>query len=420
MKEPSLNVRLVALRILTEALETGDFADRLVEETKCDRSSLIELLYGTLRRKLTLSWVLKRYIKRKPSRETYSGLLIGAFELLFMPAKDYATVSEMVEAIKWVRRAEAPFANAVLRRISREKEAIFADIAKASLSVRTSHSGEIVKRFCENFGDEMAEKICEVSNIPPRTTIIRLPYTKNAESLLAKIKAAKIAATIHEECDCAIVLPYGTRVCDVPGYEDGEFIVQDTSPLLALRLLDAKAGETILDSCAAPGGKTMQIASLVGENGRVVAMDLHKDRLFRLKRNIARTRLDGRVILQTGDAKSESTANALRQWHFDGILIDAPCSNSGVFRRRVDARWRFSKERTLALAAEGLAILLRMATLKARRIVYSTCSLEREEDEENVRKFLSQNDDYRLMCEEKIIPSKWHDGAYAALLVRKD
>jgi 16S rRNA (cytosine967-C5)-methyltransferase len=321
-------------------------------------------------------------------------------------------------------RHQAGFANGVLRNLQRAREGLQQELAATPLALRESHPDDLVARWTRTFGAEETSRICSVDNLPAATTLTVLPFTDaaKAETIATRLRASGADARVHPLEPAAVTLGHGVRIRDLPGFKEGLFTVQDAAPLAALRLLAPQPGETILDACAAPGGKTLQIAAAVGPAGRVIAADLHEDRLAPLRENVARCGFADRVTIAACDA-SDSTALAalFPNGRPDAILVDVPCSNTGVLRRRADARWRFSEKRLESLRHVQLAILESVAALGPGRIVYSTCSLEPEEDEDVVAAFLAQNADYRLERSGKLLPDDSpRDGAFAALLRRTD
>ena len=217
--------------------------------------------------------------------------------------------------------------------------------------------------------------------------------------------------------ETCFTVPHGMRVEAVPGYREGTFVVQDPATLAAVELLDVHPGMTVLDACAAPGGKTAQIAARMRGKGRLIAMDKHADRLAMLCSTLARTR-QGWVEVVEGDAAAPVAEGVIR---FDRILLDVPCSNTGVLRRRPDARWRFVERRQQKLCAAQQALLANMLQRLAPggRLVYSTCSLEPEENLRQVEQALANASGVRLEKIEERIPTRaGTDGAFAAAIVR--
>jgi 16S rRNA (cytosine967-C5)-methyltransferase len=212
------------------------------------------------------------------------------------------------------------------------------------------------------------------------------------------------------------ILAHGTRVEAVPGYHEGRFVVQDPATLAAVELLDVRPGQVVLDACAAPGGKTAQLAARMRRHGRLIAMDRHEDRLALLQATLARTRQEW-VEVVAGDASVPAGADALR---FDRILLDAPCTNTGVLRRRPDARWRFNPKRLQRLCATQRLLLhnLLQRLAPGGRLVYSTCSLEPEENAQQVEQVAATLPGIRLERIVEHLPTRnGTDGAFAAALL---
>ena len=416
--------RIAAASVLTRWLRIGEFPERLMAADTADHAFVTDIVLTAVRRRRALEWVLAKYVRKNPGPQVGAALLAGACQLLYMPdVADHAAVHATVEAVRHFSHQQAGFANAVLRAVQRDRDALLAELALQPLAVRESHPDELVARWTRTFGPGTAARICSVDNLPASPTLTVLPFTEpaRAAALADRIRESGAEASVHPLEPAAIVIGHGTRIADLPGFSEGLFAVQDAAPLAALRLLAPKPGETILDACAAPGGKTLQIAAAVGPGGRVVATDLHEDRLAPLRENIARCGVADRVAVAVRDASASGAFDGLLQdGPPDAILLDVPCSNTGVLRRRAAARWRFGEKRLAALRRVQSAILANAASLNPGRIVYSTCSLEPEEDEEVVSEFLGDNPGYSLEKSEKLLPDDSpRDGAFAALLVRK-
>ena len=413
--------RAVAAEVIARWLKTGDFPDRLIGDDVRDHAFVTDLVFGTVRRRRALEFALSRFVKKNPGNEAMAVLLVGACQLLYLDSvADHAALNETVEAAKALCRHQSGFVNAVLRNVQRSRDAIHSALTAAPLGVRESHPEELALRWAAAFGEAEAARLCAIDNLPAETVLTVMPFTQpeKAAELVGRIRTAGFEARLHPHEPGAVIVGHGCKVTDLPGFTEGLFTVQDAAPLTALRLLAPQPGETILDACAAPGGKTVQMAVAVGPAGRVFAMDLHEDRLVRLRENVQRAGVGDRVTVLAGDAASPEIAEKAGGGHLDAILADVPCSNTGVLRRRADARWRFSAKRLSAIRETQLRILTNLAALRPGRIVYSTCSIEREEDEDLVADFLKANGDWRLEKSVKLLPDDSpRDGAYAALLV---
>ena len=391
-----MDTRREAIFLLTRWLETRAFPDRMLAGSQDDRAFVMDLVYTTIRRYRALEWILGR-LTRLPQGETRAALLIGAAQLLYMQdVADYAAVNETVAAAKRASRVSGGFVNAVLRNLIRRRDELLAALAQEQPPVRLSHPTSLYRRWAKRYGEAGAEALCEWNNRPAETF---LAFPPGAETPFA-------------------VLPRGERVDRQPGYAEGAFIVQDPAPAVAVALLDARPGQRVLDACAAPGGKTVQLAWRMRGEGELVACDLYENRLETVRRNLARTR-QGWVTTAAADF-SRPDGHSLTGT-FDRILLDAPCSNTGVLRRRVDARWRWNKERMAACRASQAALLDTLSGLLAPggTLVYSTCSLEPEENGDQVAAFLKRHPDFTLRETAERLPFRDKtDGAFAAALTK--
>jgi len=418
--------RLAAARIVERWLSSGDFPDRLVSAAEThDRPFVMEVVYGIVRRRRLLDWVIGRLAPREPDAALRPFLLVGLYQaLLLEDVTDYAAVNETVDAVKagGMSRA-AGFLNAVLRRALREKKTLLDEITGLPTAVRESHPDILVERWTNRFGEAATLELCCWNNSRPSVAVRPNLLRTTVDDFRAALAKAGIAAEPHRFSPYDfLVLPRGVKVPDVPGYAVGLFAVHDPSTMAAVDLLDPHPGGSILDACAAPGGKTAMIAQRMAGHGRLVSMDLYEDRLALLRKNVARMRLPGVEIVK-GDANDRQVLEELAPDGFDGILLDVPCTNTGVLRRRPDARWRFSLERLKALEKKQHSMLKNVSRhLKVGgRLVYSTCSLEYEEGEGMIKRRFRDYRDMALTREVTLFPpNSGTDGIYAACLTRLD
>jgi 16S rRNA (cytosine967-C5)-methyltransferase len=423
MRKP--NSRYVAAKILTQWMETGDFPDRLMADVEHDRAFVTELVYGVVRRKLSLEYILQKFVNRRPEDFILAAMQIGVYQLCFMDnVEEFAAINESVGAVKSSRHKDAVRAsgmvNAVLRNVQEEKEAILKNLARQDDILRTSHPEQLVHRWQKQYGERDTRRLCEWNNVPPET-ILRVETTKiTPDNFLKELELAGINAEKHPfQClETFVTLPRGVPVPKVPGYKEGWFTVQDPATSASVELLDPMPGESVLDACAAPGGKTAMIAGMMEGEGELVAMDVHDDRLETLRDTLTRTGWDFVEIVK-GDA---ARGFPMSGKNFDAVLVDVPCMNTGVLRRRADARYRFTRDRIEALKKTQWKILTEMSKCvkPGGRIVYSTCSLEQEENEELVGRWVREHSGWRLVKAKRLFPPKSKtDGAYAALLQRE-
>lgn len=414
-----MNARDTAARIIARWLRTGDFPNRLLEAVTADRAFVMEMVYGVVRGRRRLEWMVSQYANRQPDADILALLLIGFYQLTGMSdVADYAAVNETVTAAKFrFPQGQANFINAVLRQGLRDREKIRQHIPQLPLAVRESHPDLLVERWTRHYGAEKTRQLCEFNNTRPDVVIVVNSLAISVEDYQKRLKSAGISASaVPVARPAALTIPHGVRVEDLPGYAAGWFTVIDPSAMQAVALMDPQPGETVLDACAAPGGKTFLIALAMRRQGKLVAIDMHQDRLARLRENLRRLDCAGFVRVIQGDALKLSEKAGV---NYDRILLDVPCTNTGVIRRKPDVRWRFSEQRLARLARDQRAMLDRLAgRLKpGGRLVYSTCSLEPEENETLIKDWLKTHPAFTLLAEKKLFPPAVHaDGAYAALL----
>ena len=386
-----VNSRRDAAFIVLRWLATKDFPANLLPDGP-DRAFVQDLVYTVIRRLRPLRKVLGVLVPKWPKGELEALLYVGAAQVLYLDeVPDYAAVNETVEAAKMCpNRNVAKVVNGVLHNLIRRRAEFEQMIAGAPLEERESFPTELVRRWTARFGAENAAKLCAWHNEP-------------AETFLARADGSFTA------------LERGKRVTDVPGYAEGAFIVQDPGTKLAVDLMDVRPGEHVLDACAAPGGKTVQLA---WRGARVTACEVNPKRRRKLEENIARLRLEAEVVGSFSDFAQGTRHEA----QVTKVLVDAPCSNTGVLRRRPDARWNWSVEKLESLVKLQAEILDQVAPLVAPggTLVYSTCSNEPEENDEQVKAFLSRHPDFTLDTTRESVPfESGHDGAFAARLIRK-
>ena len=378
------NSRRAAAFVISRWILTKDFPANLLPEGP-DRAFVQDLVYTVVRRLRPLRKVLGELVKKWPKGELEALLYVGAAQVLYMPdVPDFAAVNETVEAAKECENKNiAKVVNGVLRNLIRRRAEFEALIASAPVEERESFPTELYRRWVERFGAADAERLAKWHNEPAETS---LAYPDGRFEKLER----------------------GRKVTDVEGYAAGAFIVQDPGTALAVGLLNAKPGDIVLDACAAPGGKTIQLA---WRGARVTACEVNPKRRRKLQENLARVGLDIPVVESFGASEQ-----------FPKILVDAPCSNTGVLRRRPDARWNWSEEKLAALVKLQAEILDRaaQALTSGGLLVYSTCSNEPEENRLQVEAFLSRHPDFTLRDMKESVPfESGHDGAFAAALIKE-
>ena len=391
--------REIALKALHRA-ESGEVPPRealnaLFRRHACserDRALATEVAYGTIRWRRRLDWMLGRLMRGNPETLTVwirHVLRMGLYQLMMMDRIPAAAATH--ESVRLARRygheGTARLTNAILRAAVRKRDQLERPVCGedpvTELGVTHSYPTWLTKRWIARFGVEAAGAFMQAGNRTPPVTI----RVNTARSTPQDLAEALKRHGVHVEPgrwlgDYLSVRRVGD-LRRLPAHEAGMFQVQDESGGLAVRLLDPKPGETIVDLCCAPGGKTTYIAQIVGTGGRVIACDVSPHRLRLVEENRRRMGL-GQVRLVRMDGRLPGMNVAA-----DRVLVDAPCSGLGVIARRPDLRWRRKAEEINRLRGEQLALLESGAGLVKRGgvLVYGTCTIEPEENEEVVAAF---------------------------------
>jgi len=391
-----------ALAVLCGA-ERGTFADSLLEAARRefegrDSAFILELVYGVLRHRSLLDWTLDRFSANPLGTtdiDTRNILRLGAYQLLFLdrvPAS--AAVNTSTELAKEHGR-KSGYVNGLLRNLQRNRNSLprpdFDEPAR-QLSVQYSHPEWLVRRWILRFGRERAEKLLTACNRPAplviRANILRTTRDELKQALVAE--GAEVRETTYSSAGLELLSSPG--LTDLTAFREGRFLVQDEAAQLVSLMLAPESGETVLDACAAPGGKATHLAELMGNQGSVVALDSDAGRMGRVAENSIRL---GTTIVRpvVGDAAK------YREAVFDKMLVDAPCSGLGVLRRHPDGRWTKAEKIIAERQTVQRNILANCAALlkPGGALVYATCTTEPEENEDLIKAFIaSRRGEFRI------------------------
>lgn len=397
-----------ALRILLDVERKGAYVNlalrKLSRAKKLqagDVDLLTELVYGTLRFRNTLDWVINEFSKVPVEKMNYiirNIVRLGAYQILFLDRIPPAVAcNEAVELVKkWKLGNLSGFVNALLRNIICQRDKItypfLAENPKLHISIKYSHPLWLVERWLPRFGEDETIALCRANNeVPPLG--LRCNTLKISPEELRKILEKENISSQPSS-----LIPEGIRATnpsflpDLPSFRAGFFVVQDESSMLASVVLAPQPGSFVVDACSGPGGKTTHLAQIMRNKGKILALDIHDHRLKLIEEACSRL---GISIVETLLLDARRIPEEL--WgRADYLLVDVPCSGLGVIRRRPDLRWRVLPEEIPLYTQEQLAILKGASKClkKGGVLLYSTCSTEPEESVEVITRFLAEHPNF--------------------------
>lgn len=403
MPRKKKRVREIALDLIEAVEKNQSYSNLLLhsaiekhELSGRDAALLTELTYGTIQRKMTLDYFLAPFIKKKIEPWVRQLLRLSLYQIVYLDKiPERAVIHEAVEIAKSKgHKGISSLVNGVLRSIQRNGLPDIQDIKDEAerISIETSHPLWLVKRWIAQFGAEKTREMCLVNLTAPMQTL-RVNETKaTREEVLALLQQEGFEAEPSEVIPEAIRMLKGNAARSHV-FESGLATIQDESSMIVAYALDIEPGERILDACAAPGGKTTHIAEKLRGEGSVSALDLHEHKIKLIKQTADRL---GLTNVEAKAWDSRKAAEVFGEETFDRILVDAPCSGLGVLRRKPDIKYVKDERDLYALQEVQLDILSAVAPLlkKGGVLVYSTCTADREENDETVAKFLEAHTDF--------------------------
>jgi 16S rRNA (cytosine967-C5)-methyltransferase len=434
----------------------GPILDKLLHRTD-QRQRATDLVFGTIRNRLAIDTVIAEFarcpVERVPVK-LLNILRIGAYELIYSPATgEYSVVNEAAENAKAVAgKKQVGFVNAVLRQIARLITNRQSPLTPAGvtltlpqtpttgcefaipflpdpqvfpadyLSTTFSLPKWLVADWLAEFGFAKVWQICLALNRRPSVYIRPNTLKTTTQKLAEKLRQADIDVEIvSDQPTIKIKSPH--EVTQLPGFAEGKFTVQDIAAFEPVRILNPQSNWTILDLCAAPGTKTTQLAESTGDSAKIIATDIDNERLEKVRENITRLGIKS-VTIVAYEKLLKNSMFEIRYSKFDAVLLDVPCSNTGVLAKRIEARYRL-KPNTIKQLTKTQNDLLHTAAKIVKpqgKICYSTCSIQKEENSTLVKEFLLQNPAFYLESEKLVLPSADqfdHDGGYVAILVNR-
>ncbi|WP_017753679.1 16S rRNA (cytosine(967)-C(5))-methyltransferase RsmB [Calidifontibacillus oryziterrae] len=403
----SKNVREVALDSLIQIEKNQAYSNLLLNQmiqksnlASKDIGLLTEIVYGTIQRRLTLDYFLQPFIRNSKKMEAWVLILlrISIYQMVYLDRiPERAIIHEAVEiAKKRGHRGISGMVNGILRSIQRQGIPSLEEIKDPleRLAIQMSFPRWLIEKWVMQYGEEETRKICESYLIPPKITarINRMKATK--EHVISLLEDENISARQGDLSIDAITIEKG-NLAKTSVFQQGYVTIQDESSMLVARALDINDGQHVLDSCAAPGGKTTHIADLLHNTGKVFSVDLHPHKVKLIEDQVTRLQLKN---VETLVHDSRRLHHIFQPESFDRILVDAPCSGFGVIRRKPDIKYSKKAEDSNNLTKIQLNILNNVVGLlkKGGKLVYSTCTIDHEENTGVVNKFLKENRDMIL------------------------
>ena len=418
--------RKTAYEILYEIERDGAYgsAEILTRESSgdIDGDFVRRIVYGVMERKLYLDYILDHFVKRGVSRvdkKVIQILRMGLYQMLFMDSvPDYAAIDSSVELTKEFAEGRDGFVNAVLRSALREPEVQLPNREKnpsSYLAIKYSVDESIVKAWIKEYGEDSTERMLD-SILDDAEVAVRVnELITKMNSVSPELKSIGFDVFPSELSTRSLVIrdSGGNRITDTDAYRNGRISIQSQESTWIADLVDAQAGEDILDVCAAPGGKTMAMAESMRNKGSILAWDIYEHRLAAIGEQ--KRRLGIGIVkseVQDGGEYREELFEA-----FDAVLVDAPCSGFGVMGRKPEIRYRTMKD-IKELPGAQLRILETCCNyVKLNgRLVYSTCTINRDENQNVIEKFLKRHKNFSVEIEKQLTPIDGYNGFYAAVM----
>ncbi|MHA6251345.1 16S rRNA (cytosine(967)-C(5))-methyltransferase RsmB [Oceanobacillus sp. CAU 1775] len=400
-----LRLRNTILELLLQIEKGGSYSHLVINKvineknfsTK-DEALLTQVVYGTTERKLTLEYYLSHFLNEKKKIEpwVYTLLKMSVYQMVYLdkiPA--HAIIHEAVEIAKERgHRGVQGFVNGVLRNIQRNGVPDFSDIKDPieKLSIQTSHPYWLIERWIEQYGREVTEKIC-LANLEIKPITVRVqPLKLSREEAITKLEAEGYSVRASDFSKQGIIIEKG-NILSSNLFQEGKLTIQDQSSMLVSEILNPMPGMTVLDACSAPGGKATHLAEQMENVGIIHAHDLNEKKIKQIDDKASTLNL---TIIDAEKADARKLKEKYDVASFDRILVDAPCSGLGVIRSKPEIKYEKKLEDIMNLQVIQLNILEEVADLLKEdgRMVYSTCTIEKAENEEVVKRFLEKNTNF--------------------------
>ena len=403
-----MNCRKLAVKILNRVLNEGAYSNIIlskelneVELNDKDKALLTEIVYGVLRRKRTLDVIIANFVKdiKLMDKNILNILRVAIYQMNFLDKiPTYAACNEAVEEAKEISENDSKLVNGILRSFTKNPDDIKVPGNKIDeYAYKFSFEPWMIRLLIKQYGENVAKKIMSGLNTIPKVSIRVNELNSDYDEVYEKLEEMEYEISEGVICPEAINIKGGKSIENNPLFKEGKITVQDESAMLVAPLLDLKEGMTVVDLCSAPGGKTTHIAEILGNTGKVLAFDLHESKLGLIKENCERLGITN----VTTFAQDATKLNAELVASTDRVLLDVPCSGLGIIRKKPEIKWN-KKRNDLREIIPVQREIMNNAWQYLKQggvMIYSTCTLNKEENEENIEWFLNNHED----CEVKRI-----------------
>lgn len=397
------NVRNLAFETLLKIEYQGAFSNISINRVmnqgllnEKDARLFAEIVYGTVQRKNTLDYYISYFLTQKIKKKdewVISLLRMSLYQMIFLEKiPEHAIIYEAVEIAKTKgHRGIASLVNGVLRTVQRKgipNVDLIEDIVKR-FSLKYSHPAWLISHWINEYGIEITEKICRANLQRPKVTARVNIRKTTVPKVISLLEREGVFAEESKLSMDGIVIQEG-NLFQTEVFHQGFITVQDESSMLVGRAVNPQKGEVILDCCAAPGGKTTHLAELMNNEGEIIALDIYEHKINLIKQQLKRLQLS---IVKPQRLDARDARNKFSEELFDRILVDAPCTGFGVLRRKPDIKWKRNEKDVVHMSRVQLQILESVAPLlkKGGTLIYSTCTLEKRENEQVIEQFLEKH-----------------------------
>lgn len=413
--------RKTAFDVLTDVERNGAYSNislnGFIEKNRPDSPAFVrELVYGVLRNKLLLDWYIEQLVPsglKKVKKQDITLLRMGIYQISYMESvPEYAAVSETVNMAKKLARGRERFINGVLRGYIRNRHQLAlpdrGNGVEEYLSIMYSAERWIVRLWIDAYGEKKAEELLMASNRTPELSVRVNVMKTDRITLRQRLESLGFEAEESVVSDRALLVR-GSGLLDSEPYDQGLFSVQDEASILASDALDVRPGDSVADVCAAPGGKTFATAELMAGKGIIYAMDKYEHKLKLMEARAKRAGIDNIRLLQHDSTEPLEELKG----RMDRVLADVPCSGLGVIRRKPEIKYKTGQE--LSELIERQQKILNAASeyvAAGGTLVYSTCTINPAENEEQIAEFLRGNKEFKALEQKQLLPGGGTDGFF--------